>query len=80
MAASIEPCKDGPYLIRGDFELRDERGEKVELRRATVALCRCGRSQIKPFCDGTHKLTGFRSDGTAETPAKPARTGRFTPG
>ncbi|HET8927959.1 MAG TPA: CDGSH iron-sulfur domain-containing protein [Microbacterium sp.] len=31
-------------------------------RRRTIALCRCGLSSIKPFCDGTHKVTGFRTE------------------
>ncbi|WP_440915764.1 CDGSH iron-sulfur domain-containing protein [Crystallibacter degradans] len=42
-------------------------GEPVPRRRKTVALCRCGASSIKPYCDGTHKLIGFTTAvGTAE--------------
>jgi CDGSH-type Zn-finger protein len=68
---SITPCKDGPYLVRGDFELIDADGNEIPLRRSTIALCRCGRSQMRPFCDGTHKLVGFRADGGAtEDPAQ----------
>lgn len=59
--STITPCKDGPYLIRGDFQLLDQDGNEIPLRRQVIALCRCGRSRTRPFCDGTHKLTGFRS-------------------
>ncbi|WP_372698202.1 CDGSH iron-sulfur domain-containing protein [Arthrobacter sp. JSM 101049] len=55
-------CPDGPLLVRGDFEIRDARGQTVAPHRQTVALCRCGGSGIKPFCDGTHKVNGFRTE------------------
>ena len=67
--ATITPYRDGPYLIRGDFQLTDQDGEPIETRRRTVALCRCGKSQIRPFCDGTHKLIGFRAPGGGGRPA-----------
>jgi len=50
---------DGPYLVRGSFELRDASGRVIGVRRRTIALCRCGRTRTEPFCDGTHKATGF---------------------
>lgn len=59
---TITPYPDGPLLVRGSFELRDDDGEPIENRRRTIALCRCGLSTIKPFCDGTHKAAGFRTD------------------
>ncbi|WP_345961008.1 CDGSH iron-sulfur domain-containing protein [Gulosibacter sediminis] len=59
---SVTPYPDGPLLMRGDFELRTTDGEPIERKRRTVALCRCGLSSIKPFCDGTHKAAGFRTD------------------
>ena len=59
---SIESYPDGPLLVRGDVEVLDERGEPIESQRRTLALCRCGASLIKPLCDGTHKVTGFRTD------------------
>jgi CDGSH-type Zn-finger protein len=52
-------CPDGPFLLRGDVEIVTPDGELVPRRRKTVALCRCGASSIKPYCDGTHKLIGF---------------------
>jgi CDGSH-type Zn-finger protein len=57
----ITPYRNGPYLIRGDFTLVDQDGEEIETRRRTIALCRCGASRTKPFCDGTHKTIGFRA-------------------
>lgn len=59
---TITPCPDGPLLLRGDAELLAADGTPIERKRRTVALCRCGLSAIKPFCDGTHKAAGFRSD------------------
>jgi CDGSH-type Zn-finger protein len=61
MDARITPYPDGPYLIRGDFEVTDSDGRVIETRRKTIALCRCGASQTKPFCDGTHKAIGFKA-------------------
>lgn len=59
--AEIVPCPDGPLLVRGDFEILTPDGDPVPRTRKTVALCRCGASGLKPFCDGTHKLAKFRS-------------------
>ena len=56
--AEIVVCPQGPLLVRGDFEIVDADGNTIE-RRRTVALCRCGGSAIKPYCDGTHKANGF---------------------
>jgi CDGSH-type Zn-finger protein len=67
--ALVTPYRDGPYLLRGAFVLTDQDGAPIPTRRSTVALCRCGRSQLRPFCDGTHKLTGFQADSGAECPA-----------
>jgi CDGSH-type Zn-finger protein len=60
--AKITPYRDGPLLVRGPFKLTDQDGNEIDARRRTIALCRCGKSQLKPFCDGTHKLVGFRAD------------------
>jgi CDGSH-type Zn-finger protein len=54
--ATITPYADGPLLVRGSFTLLDEDGHEIDPGRATVALCRCGKSAIKPFCDANHKL------------------------
>jgi CDGSH-type Zn-finger protein len=58
----ITPYRNGPYLVRGPFVIVDQSGNEIEVKRRVVALCRCGRSQIRPFCDGTHKAIGFRAD------------------
>jgi CDGSH-type Zn-finger protein len=65
-AAVITAYSDGPYLVRGSFALHGQDGREIELRRGTVALCRCGRSSMRPFCDGTHRAIGFRAPGSAE--------------
>ncbi|WP_049822110.1 CDGSH iron-sulfur domain-containing protein [Arthrobacter sp. H41] len=59
--ASIVAFPDGPLLVRGDFELVDPDGAALPRRRKTVALCRCGASGLKPYCDGTHKQIGFKA-------------------
>ena len=69
MTASIVPYEDGPLIVRGDFELHTPDGRRIEPGRGTVALCRCGRSAIKPFCDGTHKAVKFRAGSDRETPS-----------
>ncbi|MEU4805637.1 CDGSH iron-sulfur domain-containing protein [Actinosynnema sp. NPDC023587] len=61
--ATITSYEDGPLLVRGDFELRTHDGELIDPGRGTVALCRCGKSALKPFCDGTHKAAAFRASG-----------------
>ncbi|HSS41083.1 MAG TPA: CDGSH iron-sulfur domain-containing protein [Solirubrobacterales bacterium] len=65
-AATITPYPDGPYLIRGEFTVTDSEGNEVPLERRTIALCRCGKSRIRPFCDGTHKLIGFKAPSAPE--------------
>lgn len=65
--ASITACPDGPLLVRGDVEILLADGEPAPRRRRTVALCRCGASAIKPYCDGSHKVVGFRTDDEPRT-------------
>jgi CDGSH-type Zn-finger protein len=59
----ITPYRDGPLLVRGPVQLIADDGERLTPRRDPVALCRCGKSRLRPFCDGTHKLIGFRASG-----------------
>jgi CDGSH-type Zn-finger protein len=61
-ATRITPYRNGPYLVRGPFTMVDQDGNEIEVKRRVVALCRCGRSQLRPFCDGTHKAIGFRAE------------------
>lgn len=58
---TVTACPDGPLLLRGPATILGPDGEPVERRRATVALCRCGGTAIAPWCDGTHKVNGYRS-------------------
>jgi CDGSH-type Zn-finger protein len=57
--ATITPYRDGPLLVRGPFRLVDQDGNDITVDRETIALCRCGKSRLRPFCDGTHKLVRF---------------------
>jgi CDGSH-type Zn-finger protein len=66
--ATITPYRDGPLIVRGDFRLLDQDGAEIDPGRDTVALCRCGRSAIKPFCDGTHKRSGFTAPSAPRRP------------
>jgi uncharacterized Fe-S cluster protein YjdI/CDGSH-type Zn-finger protein len=57
----IRASLNGPLFIRGDVEIVDEQGN-VFRKDTRVALCRCGQSANKPFCDNTHRLIGFRDE------------------
>ena len=59
--AQLVPMRNGPLLVRGRVEVKHEDGTVETLPRA--ALCRCGESANKPFCDNTHLRTGFRAPG-----------------
>ena len=53
---------NGPYKVIGPFTLVDAEGRELVLPEGSaVALCRCGQSRRKPFCDATHKDSGFES-------------------
>jgi CDGSH-type Zn-finger protein len=56
---SITPTQDGPYLVKGLKNFANQKG-LVDIKD-TMALCRCGGSANKPFCDGTHSKIGFSS-------------------
>lgn len=56
----VQPRLNGPLFVEGDIEIVDGQGNVA--RRATrLALCRCGHSQNKPYCDLSHRAVGFRS-------------------
>lgn len=82
--AKVVVCKDGPYLVSGAVPLArqtivaDREGNSEAWRESdpfpaqdSYALCRCGHSQHKPFCDGSHKKVGF--DGTETAAREPYR-------
>jgi CDGSH-type Zn-finger protein len=62
---TITATSNGPYLVSGPVELLDANGTARELTKNTIALCRCGASTKKPFCDGTHSKIGFQAAETA---------------
>ncbi len=53
---------NGPLLVQGDITVKDQAGNNIVADGPITALCRCGQSSNKPFCDGSHASTGF--DGT----------------
>lgn len=56
MSTKITVNNNGSLKIEGDFEIVDKEGKPYNLAgRTVISLCRCGRSQNKPFCDGSHK-------------------------
>jgi CDGSH-type Zn-finger protein len=58
---AIDLVTDGPLQARGNLEITSGTG-RVVARVQAAKLCRCGGSNTKPFCDGTHAKIGFRSD------------------
>ena len=65
----IKVRENGPLLVTGSVTLVDHLGHKFDTAAgANIALCRCGASLKKPFCDGTHKTSGFVGNETAPVP------------
>lgn len=62
MASVIEPKKNGPYLVKNLQSLTNSKGADLLPAKEIIALCRCGNSNNKPFCDGTHSKIGFSGD------------------
>lgn len=56
----LKALKDGPLLVQGRYQMYSETTQPVNCSK-NIALCRCGASDNKPFCDGTHKEIGFTS-------------------
>ena len=57
---TIEIIENGPYIVTGPVELKDDDGNVYPAKQRMV-LCRCGASTTKPFCDGTHSKIGFQA-------------------
>ena len=55
---------NGPFLVEGAVELTDSAGNAYPLSpdKPAIALCRCGASKDRPYCDGSHRASGFESD------------------
>lgn len=60
---TIRVRDNGPLLIEGAVKIVDAHGNPLSLptNKPVIALCRCGQSANKPFCDGSHKTCGFQS-------------------
>jgi len=74
---TVQVAADGPLYLRGRVRVNDSDGQPV-VRDTRVALCRCGKSAIKPFCDGSHEKAGFREAGVVAKPqvqADPVKAG-----
>ncbi len=71
MSCTITIKNNGPYVVEGDVKLVDAAGNEVPMVKR--ALCRCGGSTTKPFCDGTHSKIGFQGAAAAvqQTEQKP---------
>lgn len=63
MSVTIKVRDNGPYVVDGDFTLTDAQGNPIPIVKR--ALCRCGGSTTKPFCDGTHSKIGFQGANAA---------------
>lgn len=74
---TIRLRQNGPYVIDSDdVRVIDWNGAEYAIDRKPVALCRCGASTKKPFCDGSHSRIGFQAAEDAvgpDTKDKPAR-------
>jgi CDGSH-type Zn-finger protein len=69
----IIPFPNGPLRISGDFVIKDGQGKSFDLSgRNAISLCRCGHSENKPFCDGSHNRNAFQSVVEARTLPPPA--------
>lgn len=62
----IKARENGPLLVTGPVKVIDHQGNVFDTTgKENIALCRCGQSKIKPFCDGSHRTCGFVAGETA---------------
>jgi CDGSH-type Zn-finger protein/uncharacterized Fe-S cluster protein YjdI len=81
---TVEPRQNGPLFLRGRLKILDPDGQVIR-EDSRLALCRCGASQNKPFCDGSHRRVGFTTapapaEGADEAGEKPPRPATETGG
>ena len=62
MTVEIKANENGPYVIMGTATYTDTDGNEQTTPGKAIALCRCGQSANKPFCDGTHNKVGFEGE------------------
>lgn len=73
-ATRVTIRNNGSIVIEGDFSIHDESGCEYGLAgRQRISLCRCGHSENKPFCDGSHKRIGFVSECAAFNLPEPVK-------
>jgi CDGSH-type Zn-finger protein len=66
MPVQVKVNNNGPLRLEGDMTIVDAEGKEFGLAgRTVISLCRCGGSENKPFCDGSHARLGFQSVCTA---------------
>ncbi|MFC2101425.1 (4Fe-4S)-binding protein [Bacteroidota bacterium] len=58
--AKVQILRNGPALISGNYTLHDTSNQPIEIKTEIAAICRCGASRRKPFCDGNHTRVGFK--------------------
>ena len=68
MTVTIKVRDNGPFVVDGDFTLTDAAGNEIPILKR--ALCRCGGSTMKPFCDRTHSKIGFQGANAAVAEAE----------
>ncbi len=59
---TIQAFKNGPFIVKGAVKVLDHEGKEFSAAGKAIALCRCGESTNRPFCDGTHNRCGFASE------------------
>ncbi len=66
-AVNIRCRENGPFVVEGELKLTDHEGNAFPLdsTKPAIALCRCGASSNKPFCDGSHRNIEFKADDLA---------------
>jgi CDGSH-type Zn-finger protein len=71
---TIRCRENGPYVIKGPVRIVDHLGNEfvIPSGKDSVALCRCGQSRSRPFCDGSHRGCGFHAPELAPAPDSPA--------
>jgi len=68
VATTIRLRENGPIVVEGDdVVVVDWNGRAYPIEKRPIALCRCGESNRKPFCDGTHRTCGFAGNQEAST-------------
>lgn len=73
-SVTIRCRENGPLLVEGPFKIIDHLGNvfAIPADKPAIALCRCGQSKRRPFCDGSHRTCGFVAAETAPPPVPPS--------